>query len=106
MACWLISFHTSRSNRTGHLIHSAATSTIQQHRLALTEPRGLVRCGEDVEIGRRGSGIINPLAQQLASVDEIDSEPIAFVLIGKVAPMIIGPSESPPGLQRKGEEPP
>ena len=54
----------------GHRIHSHSLgSTVQQYRFALAEPLGFVGCGDGSEIAWRGSGIIHPLAQQLASVD-------------------------------------
>src|ERR671911_2241180 len=51
------------------LRRSKSTLTVQQPRLALSKPRGFVRCGESVEVRGCGRRIIHPLAQQLAPID-------------------------------------
>src|SRR4030095_16756228 len=58
------------------------------------------------EVGGTGEKITAPWTKQLATVDQIDGEPILFVLIGKVAPEIIVWPHSPQGLKREGDQAP
>ncbi len=76
-------------------------STVEQHRLACFAPRCFVGPGERVEIGRCGSGIVYPLPQQRATVDEIDGEAATFVLVREVAPQLVIRPQLPRGLENK-----
>jgi len=76
------------------------TSTVEQHCRARFAPRCFVGPGERVEIGRRG-GIIYPLPQQPAAVDEIDGEAATFVLIREIAPQLVIRPQLPRGLENK-----
>src|SRR5271167_551896 len=60
--------------------------SVEEHRIALAAPAGLVVSRQRLQIGRRRRRIVHPTAQQIASVDHVDRGPILLVLVGKVAP--------------------
>src|SRR5262245_35701417 len=54
--------------------------------LALVEPRRFITRRESIQIARRRSLVIDPLAQQWTAVDHVDRELVALVLVGEIAP--------------------
>src|SRR3954468_15206924 len=57
-------------------------------------PAGLRPClllgrRQRIEIRRRGGAVVDPLAQLLAAVDEVDGETAMLVLVRKVAPQLV-----------------
>src|SRR5438874_1050186 len=70
----------------------ATLSPIDEKRLALSAPGFLVGRRLRVEIGGGRLRIVDPLAQQLAAVDQIDRQAVALVFVREVAPQgIVGP---------------
>src|SRR5690349_3794180 len=68
---------------------SRTVSSIQQHRLALVAPARFVGSRKRVQIGGRRGGIVDPRAELVAAVDEIDGEVVALVLVGEIAPQVV-----------------
>ena len=66
-----------------------ATLPVEQQRLPLLAPGFFVRMRDSIQIVWSGSGIVDPRAQQLAAVDEIDGAPVVVVLVRKIAPLLV-----------------
>src|SRR5581483_4598526 len=68
------------------------SSRIKQHAAAFLAPGSFIRRRRAVQVFRRCRRVVDPLTQKLAAVDQIDRQPIALVLVGKIAPeIVIGP---------------
>ena len=98
---WILQSSPFKSLRYPGATIVRRNSTVEQHRLARFAPRCFVGPGERVEIGRGGGGIVYPLPQQRAAVDEIDGEAAAFVLVREVAPQLVIRPQLPRGLENK-----
>src|SRR6476659_7691979 len=81
-------------------------SAVKKHGLALLAPGLLLRRGERLEVGWRRRRIVDPLAQCLAAVDEIDRQAVTLVLVREVAPQRVVVLEAAQRLERAGHETP
>src|SRR5207237_5910259 len=80
-------------------------SAVEEQRLALLEPGGLVAPGERVEFRGRRRRVVDPLPQQLAAVDHVDRQAL-FVFVGEVAPQLVAGREGAQRLEGERHEPP
>src|SRR5436190_1225833 len=71
-------------------------SAVEEQRLALLEPGGLVAPGERVEVRGRRRRVVDPLPQPLAAVDHVDRQ-APFVFVREIAPQLVARLE---GAQR------
>src|SRR3954467_14451420 len=65
---------------------AAILAWVQEHCLALGAPSGLVRRREALQVAYPRRGVVDPFAQLWSTIDEIDGEAIALVLVREVAP--------------------
>ena len=64
-------------------------------RLSLLLPVALVGDGHGVEVAGDRVLIVDPLAQQWRSVDDVDGKLADFILVGEIAPQIVVALEPP-----------
>src|SRR5206468_1838117 len=81
-------------------------SSIDQKPLALLLPRPLVGNGHGIEIACFRVRIIDPLAQQRRTVDDIDGELVEDIFVREVAPQIIVRLKAADRLEGERLEPP
>ena len=62
-------------------------------------PRRFVGLRWRIQLGRCGSGIVHPFAQQRRAVDQVDGQPVELVFVGEVAPQRVVGIQPPDGLE-------
>ena len=67
--------------------------------LPLVAPGALVFERTLLEIRGRRIPVVDPLAQLLAAVDQVDREPLALIFVGKITPQVVGPVDAADRLE-------
>src|SRR5687768_11992782 len=102
---WRVPATNTRGLGSMHEPYPRDRLAVKQRRFSFRPPSPLVGQGQRVQVARARRGIVDPLAQQAAAVDDIDRPP-AVVLVGEVAPQLVLRPQPAQRLEREGHQPP